>query len=364
MTSLPPELVIHVLELAFYNDDGSINRETMSAASLVCRTWQWPGQKLLFHNVRAATSGRRIVPPPVSTAHFIRRLDINIINQGQFEGFINVLAQCEKLYELTFRVQNVHSFDSVSTEQLKMLSGKAPLKSIASLNLMTFGIQSPIPYQLLSLMPGVRFLRLGMELGLLPPPQPPAFKLQELSLLRTPSLKVTEWLVSGSVGHLRVLEFRDPPPKSFDGILSIHGPYLQSIRLFHHTVRSKAIFELCPNVEELIIYLLSAYLPFRSLPKGLKHFSFRNYSWAENVSLFPVLQAIDMLPQLQLVSCDPNAEKHIDMPDLIEECRQKGIELEMGAAALFVFEDPVPIRKFPRRRSVSNFQYMNPTVLD
>ncbi|GJF00267.1 hypothetical protein PsYK624_165510 [Phanerochaete sordida] len=223
------------------------------------------------------------------------------------------------------------------------------------------GIQSPIMYQLLHIWPTVRFLRIGTELAA-PPPQdmPMRARLYELALVRLPCLQGLAWLLAASRGSLRILECPFAPPGAHGELLAAHTPELHSLRLFRHTLGTRALLQRCGALREVMFTQLSDFLPLGELPKGIEHVSFRHFA---QVALSPaVVRAVEELPRLHLVSCDATARSAIGFAALAEACSRKGALLGHDVVPVRVSEDPIPLMKFPRGRTVDNLRYMNPGV--
>lgn len=394
--NLPYELILIILEYAYFPSTSSRqpirewipDRATLSSCTLVCSSWRDLSQKLLFHEVQwlstaflqthQAGDERALI-----LGSYIRRLGLRINGVGTCglsekcfgaKDFLAILPICPNVYELTLRIDALHAFDEESMDELRSLSTRAPFASIAALNLMSFGIQSPIPYQLLSVMPRVRYLRLGTELAAPCPSEPCKVKLYELALLRTPlNPKNVSWLLSASEGHLRVLEFRDTPGRSYDAVLSIHGSHLESFRIIRQELRSASTFKFCLNLKELIIYQFSDFIPVQNIPTTVEHLSFRYSAWAKNNTLMPIIDTVKLLPNLRLVSCNKETEKHDHFKNLQAACENKNVKLCVEAPPIFIvssnivnarrysancasqLDDPVPLRDVPRWKSVANF---------
>ena len=329
---LPTELIHQILRYAYYNASGSPDRHTISTCALVCLSWTEEAQRLLFLSVGLPRKEFLSDIPAERASRigtFVRRLNINVRSHGnvQLNGFIELLGKCPNLYELVLAIE-VHELDAKTMDNLA--HPPSPTRIVA-LNLRSCGTQSPILFQLLSLWPSIEFLRLGTEIAARHPPTPPTFKLYELTLLRNLRIATLEWLLSASEGHLRILEFRDPPGREIDPIFNIHGPHLQSLRLFRHSGHANSMVQKCVGLKELVLFQISHLFRLDNLPKSLEHFGFRNFIWGEIRSYAPVIRVIEQLPNLKLVTCDEHTRKHQDFPKLAETCEERGIELSTEA---------------------------------
>ncbi|KAH8104628.1 hypothetical protein BXZ70DRAFT_599700 [Cristinia sonorae] len=384
-TLLPQELIEKVLQHVYYNTDLSRpDYGTLLACCLICKTWSGQAQRMLFLSIvlNTTTAGSLITSTSDHTQALLAsvrcldleekletRTQINSMHMADDQVLVEstliaAITRCTGLYELSFRVKNLHKFSDKTVIQLFQLARRADIRPLRAVKLPTFGVLSPLLFQIMQIWPTIQFVRLGQELGAIHPRSlTPTFQLYELTLLRVPTRNVEaiEWLLSASIGHLRILHLRDEPGKAYDNIFQIHGPHLESLRLYNQNKRTSALLRMCPNLKEFVITILSDFLPLENLPESLEHLSFRNYIWAKNNRLVSVIDAIDKLPNLRVVSCDPNGKSHPDWSTLEEKCLKRGINLEADALPIFAYEDPVRVRRYPRVNSVLNFALMNQT---
>ncbi|OSX59898.1 hypothetical protein POSPLADRAFT_1035402 [Postia placenta MAD-698-R-SB12] len=380
---LPAELISAIIEQLYYDEDGNPDRRALYACSLVSASWTGPAQRLLFHTARlhgphalaflhaihpARPSGTRL-------GEHVRRLEVRI-GTGPGSGsptspdatslrpteFLTLLDHCPRLYELILRAYNVHAFEEPLTRALGALASDPARTPLRALSLLRAGVQSPLLYQLLAVFPSVRFLRLGSEMAAPLPKSPASVALTELVLYRLPSPRILSWLLASSLSTLAILDLRDAPDVQLTEILAPHGPRLRSLRLLRYNARGAALIRLCPALEELVLFQLSTFLPLANLPQTLEHLSFRDFSWTSNPSLQTIIAAIETLPRLRLLTCDANAKQHDDFPALRRKCEKKGVALRTDALPIRTFEDAVPVKRFPRRKSISNFPLMNERV--
>ncbi|CCM03503.1 uncharacterized protein FIBRA_05637 [Fibroporia radiculosa] len=368
---LPVELVSLILEHAYYDRvHGKPDVDTLLACALVSTSWTWPSQRLLFHSVAVRATSIQGFMDAINPEHELgrRRGDVVRILEASVgklsdralsaPGFLAVLQRCPRLYALNVRLCALHEFDKDTLAQLRTIARSKRRTPLRALSLMQCGVQSPVLYQLLDVWPTIQFLRIGVEL-VCPPPEPGGFQLYELAIHRMPSPDILRWLLSGSADSLQIAEFRDIPGPQLTDLLTRHGPRLRSLRLMPFNMRATAVIRLCPNLEELVLFQLSTFLGLGALPQRLEHLSFRNYTWSSSPSLETVVATVGRLPRLRIVSCDPRAEHHQDFPALRGKCAQRGIELCADALPIWVVDDPIPVHRFPRRKSVSNFVLMN-----
>ncbi|GBE84996.1 hypothetical protein SCP_0701810 [Sparassis crispa] len=382
MDTLPPELIISILEWAYY-DAGAlaqpmaehINLRTLKACSLVSPSWREPSQQLLFRSVQfghgdfgqAIESFYYATDPSTGRGRrlgsFVRTVDMLVghlnVPHHTVRGFPMVLSRCSRLYEVVIRVSGIHEFDEETMSELRCLANGRSAIHIQALSILLCGIQSPILFQLLGVWPTVRFLRIGTELNATPPARSSNLKLYELILHRNPSPEIARWLLSNPETDLQIAEFRDVPGPKWDDLLAEHGARLRSLRLTRYSAHAQAVLRHCPNLEEAVFYQVSPFPQLVGLPSSLEHLGFRNPVWSSSPSLRSIISVIDTLPRLRIVTCDAATETHPDFALLQRKCEKRGIELCTDALPVWTREDPVPVRHFPRRKSVSNFAFMN-----
>ena len=341
MLSLPLELWITIIQHNYYKEDGSIDIRTLLSSALVHPQWTEPAQSLLFHSIpldeivkskREDSFFESIKVHGSKLGSYVRRLIVNI---GQYPSsadgsiaihyFTLLLKFFPKLYEITLRVYGVYQFDKPSMEELGIV---AP--HIRSLNLLRFGVQSPILYQLIELWPNIQFLAIGAEIVASPPSNPPKIKLYELMLLRSliPFTSL-EWLLSKSENTLKVFELRDLPGRRMKSILAKHGPHLRSLRLLHYNKDSADLLRLCTQLEEFVIYRIPDVIHIQTLPTTIEHFSFRNPGTGIKSYKGQIISLMDKLPKLRVVTCDVRAAEHHGFAALKSACDAKGAELQV-----------------------------------
>ncbi|KAG1730308.1 hypothetical protein EDB19DRAFT_1740754 [Suillus lakei] len=387
MSFVPPELVLCILEHGYYTSSRTPNYALLKAAALVCKTWSGPAQTLLF---RCAT---KLEPRNIPTfraallssasrgkalGECIRILEISIggtSNGGcSPDDFAILLQACPQLYALALSITGVHEFEE---EILKKLGDAG--RKLKALTLVQCGLQSPILFQLLKIWNNIQFLKIEKEIAAWPwrtaatpvlrrntdageLAQRPGAEvcLYELALSRLPTPDVLNWLLESSADSLRILELRDTPGPVHRNIISPHAPRLRSLRLAQYNNYSAALLRMCTALEELVIYHVPTRFPLApDLPPTIEHLSFRNPNHTLRHTLQPIIEAVDALPNLKVLTCDKNAEQLVaDYETLKAKCRMKGAEVIVSEMPFWMYEDPVMVHRFPRTRSVSNFDAM------
>ena len=416
MSHLPSELVFVILEHAYYTPAGAPDYTLLANCSLVCTSWSIPAQSLLFHKTTKLRSDTitsfhdALIASAVRgepMGHAVRSLDISVGSSSRLSGscqpevFAQLLHACPRLYELSLSTYGLHEFDQFALAKLKD-SGQ----SIRALNLQYCGVQSPVLFQLLGIWSRIRFLRIGTEIAAWPwrhPSETPVLRqpqtngnpndivqrppshvsLYDLALSRIPQQAVLTWLLGSSASSLRILDLHEVPGIAARQILGVHAPHLRSLRLLHFSLDSAAFLRQCTCLEELVIYNLPVFVPLApELPPSIEHLSFRNPRHAFRNTLRPILDAIEVLPKLRIVTCDKNSEGFREFEMLKTRCAERGVEVVISEVPIWVvscvvwarqrmsqlshsflfsrqYEDPTVIRRFPRRRSFSNFRLMS-----
>lgn len=338
---LPAELVLLILEQAYYDRRGFPDWHTLSACARVCTSWRPLAQRLLFHQVvvpgihQTSSTRESFRSTVLSTsdggrelASYIRRVDVTIRGPEDEDNLVQLINHCHHLYELVLRASGVHALRDVTMHALGsplVIDRPTPIRAL----FLSCGIQSPILYQLLAVWPTIQFLRIGTELAALPPKTlETKAKLYELVLYRLPSVRAMEWMLSASDGSLRILECQVVPDARYDTILDAHTRHLQSLRVFHQTLRSRTFIHKCVNLQELMLAQLSRFLPLGELPETLEHVAFRQLPGVSDAISTSIISAVDKLPRLRLMSCDASARQSEHYPALEEKCRKKRVLLD------------------------------------
>ncbi|KAI0086468.1 hypothetical protein BDY19DRAFT_894690 [Irpex rosettiformis] len=375
---LPMELVETALEEVFYDHQRQPDYATLSACSKVCSAWRAPAQKLLFHQLtlpgrkdknalecfRAAVYGSseqsRLLASHIRRVHVVLDHDASEVTD-----LVDMVSHCHHLYEVTLHIQSLHALDTIDLEALREAHRRSHPTCIRALGLLYCGVMSPILYQLLAVWPTVQYLRLGTELAAPPPKIPPKVRLYELVLWRLPPPAIMAWILSNSgKGCLRVLDINEAPSSRYDHVLEQHYQYLHSLRFFRHTtLRVGPLTRRFANLREFVVTQPSSFLPLGNLPESIEHLGFRYFSGVTTtIPLGPIIAAVDKLPKLRLVTCDANTKENEQFASLEKLCREREVVISFDVVPVRTYEDPVPLNKYPRGRSVENFRHMNQPI--
>ncbi|KAH8825345.1 hypothetical protein DL96DRAFT_1670480 [Flagelloscypha sp. PMI_526] len=353
---LPAEVLTQVLHSLYSKQEWGRepNYPDLLRYALVCKAWSNPAQLLLFRyitNAKAAAfyqlfSPSSSVPRASELLQHVRVLEVS-------------------LAPLAFADEEVSAFqarESITQEQLRHLIRVCPhlyelplVKEgiglrIQALHVQGYSVQSPIVCSLLQCLPNVQFLTVGSEVDALWSSEPPPQQLYELVLHRTPPSDQLKWVMSSSLASLRVLELRDLPGTEMMDIMAPCLPFLLSLRLINYNSKCASFLEKCTSLQDLTLWNLPTVKHIEQLPQTLEHFAFVSYSFTAKVDLRAIATLIETLPKLILNS---------DYVILQDTCKRMNVELRPDFDKFWPAEYPIKTRRFPRRRSVSNFYLMH-----
>ncbi|KAL0951970.1 hypothetical protein HGRIS_008622 [Hohenbuehelia grisea] len=392
---MPMEVVLTILEAAYYDNNLQPNDRLLKDCALVCRNWSVPAQKLLFSNVtlRTERAARAFLAAVNRSSDRGRMLGDAVIrmravldhNQPQHlsqHSFAFAVQACPNLYELNLAMYGcgVPGSDVVGVPDMSRMRRIAPsfdartlavLKSgprIRALNFSNWSDNRHSVMQLLDVWPSLTSLVMSGTAPQLPSASQLPFRcaLHELRMnfQAAPSLDFVKWLLHNSADSLRILELeREPTQELLDYLVDVHGPSLQSLALpacgsHEHALaiqRCRALRELkleSPWVSPMV---------FRRLPDELQHVAL---GIDRDTALQPVIETVKSRPYLGVVTAHlwAGGEQHPQLPALKIACAYRGVELRL-TNDIQVFRamtrgDPVPNQGFPRIRSLANLVRM------
>lgn len=338
------ELWIDIIETIYYDTHDAVDYATLSSCSRVCSSWTEPSQKLLFRSIDLTQDDsrryRRLMAQIKSfptrgknLSSYIRVLEVSVgvISSPQWgipqHEFAQLILFCPHLYHLTLW-SALHKFDKDTMTALQVAAVGNGVQ-LRALNLAKCGRQSPILYQLISVWPGIQFLRIGGRICASPPSQPSSIKLHRLVLSfgeQLPS-NMLDWLLSNSERSLHVLELWDEPGPRMRNLLSKHGGHLRVLRMPCFNKVAVEIMDLCPKLAELalVIFHSTALMRLRHLPSSIEHFAVRNM--AKRSLHRPVINVINTLPNLRVVTCDQDSQQQADFSALQKACEIRSLDL-------------------------------------
>ncbi|KZP33672.1 hypothetical protein FIBSPDRAFT_811063 [Athelia psychrophila] len=368
MANLPNELCLQIIAHNYYLPSGGVDYYTISAFALVHSSWLDPCRRLLFHSIRFDKGHCLLqIADSQHLASCVRRLSVPIqLDPKNGRGldparFALVLSRCTGLYELTIQSSGFHQWEQEGLSELRMMTDSLRIRA---LRMPSFGVQSPIIYQLTSIWPEIQFLTIGAEIGAAPPAglEKPQLKLKELVLGRI-SPEYLQWFLpspeQSATPALKLLELRDAMGESLLNVTAPHCPHIRSLRIMHFNRAAAALLHMCTHLEELVLYHVPIIFPLENLPSTIEHFSIRNPANTAIDIQSAIVAPIEALPSLRVVTIDEQLQQHPGLAALQNVCDTKGVEMRVHTASWFIPEDPIIPRHFPRCRSVSNLHLMN-----
>jgi hypothetical protein len=236
-------------------------------------------------------------------------------------------------------------------------------QSLKAFNLVFFGGELSILYNLLGIWPTIQFLKIGCWIDSTPLPwditASPMLQgnpndtvesawrngaevcLHDLALVMTPAPEVLTWLLASSADSLHILDLREAPGLRGQNILARHAPQLRSLRIASYNDDTVALLRMCTALKELVLYELE--LPPRcplapNLPPTIEHLCFTVRSptrpitrWSliptHRTTLQPLIDAVDVLPNLKVLTCSKSMRR-LPFEEVLEQrCKMKGVEM-------------------------------------
>nr|GAT60286.1 predicted protein [Mycena chlorophos] len=340
------QLIDQILGFCYYANSWLLSPDyhVLKSAALLNKTWSAPAQALLYRRITVNVSKAflRATHDPTLLAH-VRSFALEIYTPHQLQMVFSLLPN---LYEV---VIGAFLFSIPEHELGEMASVIASTGvRIRALNLFGCSTQSPILFQLLSLLPHVEFLTIGVELMADAPTgwvMPCA--LYELKCHRMPTPTVLRHILGPS---LRVLELRDPPSREAVAELLPYCGELKSLRLMRFNRHCSIMIAECTSLAEMVFFNIP--MAFPVLPPSLEHLAIIIQTYAVAVNAAPMLAAVETL-NLRLLTYvgDP-------LPQLEALCSRKHIAFSSTAQKFWINDDPIKADIFPRQRSTSNFYLM------
>ena len=332
---LPSELVLKIVEYAYYDEERRPDIITLYACSSVSKQWCTVGRRLLFHEVRKSALDWNLpkIAHNPSLGAYIRSLRLTVTHSNQ-TAFADTVSFSPQLYELTLAI-DLHRFDKPVLDRLGSLS-----RCIKALVVMRCGVMSPAVYELITLWPTIRFLRLHSELIHRPPATRPEFSLYELSLHHDLRLPTFEWFLPSPPDNasppngsaLRILELRQTPGPSVHNHIAAHAPYVRSLRLM--IPPPSGFFDSFTGLEELVLRYFPRRHPDTPLPNTTQHIHFQIHQLQLSASFQFVIPSIELLPSLRLVTVSDTMTGVHDFHELETACEERNIPLRIDTSRM------------------------------
>ncbi|KAH7924495.1 hypothetical protein BV22DRAFT_1035096 [Leucogyrophana mollusca] len=398
INNIPIEVVLHILEAAYYDDDHKPDAVLLSNCTRVCKAWSAHAQKLLFRQVslysqtayvafscavdRTTERGRMLSD---SVLRMRAVLDHNKPNGLSQLSFAYAATLCPNLYELDLSLYGCGApgNDVVGSPALERMRRPAPSFDDSTLQLLRAGPRitalqfsnwsenEESVIQLLDVWPSIKSLAITGTSPVLSPeathaPFPCALEELRINCQRQPSLDFLEWLLhsSAEAGSLRAIELeREPSIEMLDYLVGNHAETLHSLALpsCSSHEHAQAVIR-CRELRELRTESAwSSPMVYRRIPDGIQHISLGLDLDTSLQTLLDVVKERDYLEALT-VHIWGNGDRHPHLPALQMVCAYRGVELRMTrdvrVLRSMVRGDPVVPTSFPRIKTLENFQLM------
>jgi hypothetical protein len=359
---IPLEIVLAILEAAYYDDNLETNDVLLRNCALVSRAWSAPAQKLLFRNVtlrkyNACLAFRSAVDRSTSRGRMLGdavvRMRVVLDHNQPFgisqRSFASAVILCPNLYELNLSLygRGEPGEDIVGLPDVSRMRRPAPSFDSLTLSLLRSG--PPITAlqfsnwsentqsinQLLEIWPTLKSLVVSGTPPQLPFPtsQPFPCALEELRMnfQTAPSIDFMEWLLHYSAKSLRILELeREPSSELLNHLVEAHGATLQSLALPACGSHEHAlVVQKCRQLREFKIENpWASPMVYRKLPAVLQHVAL---GLDRDTALQPVLDIVKTRTSLRVVTLHiwDGGEHHPQLPALRMACSYQGVELRL-----------------------------------
>ena len=379
MSFILPEILFYILEYGYYIPpspsrripSGTPNYKHLKACALVCRAWSGPAQSLLFRSVfrlhfrnvyafhaallSSAARGRAlggcvqtldmtISPVSQSSLAIHNKLNIPVCNTQGCSPLVaaELLQACPHIHKLALDFHKA-DLDQEVLEKLKVTGQR-----LERLSLACYGSQPLIPFDLLRIWPNIRFLKIRSYLSLpwhhagtsptlqsvsdtreLTDKSVAQISLYHLTLTVPIEPDALAWLLASSVDSLCILDLQVPLHRQERNILARHAHSLRSLHLSEYGKNIIALLRLCTSLEELVFrgFRLPSRYPLASnLPPTIQRLTFTIWTCTCRVTLQPIIDAVDTLPNLKVLTCNQNTRHHEEYATLEWRCKRKGAE--------------------------------------
>ncbi|TFK42055.1 hypothetical protein BDQ12DRAFT_599111 [Crucibulum laeve] len=391
--ALPLEVVLSIIEAAYFTDDLEVNEDLLRSCSLVCRSWSMVSQKLLFSQVtlrtqRAfelfSTAVDRSTERGCALGDSVIRLRVVLDHNQPFtlhqHSFALAVMMCPNLYELNLALYGCAApgEDIVGVPAISRMRRPAPsfddhtlalLKAgptITALQFSNWSENDQSIFQLLDVWPSLKSLIISGTPPQLPSPSSAPFSC-ELDELRMnfqtpPSVDFMKWLLHNSTS-LRVLEFeREPSAHLLEYLVDTHGASLHSLSIPAVTADACLALHKCKQLREVAIQsCTTSPAVYKKLPEVLEHVAVGVDSDTQLIPLIYLVKSKNALKAVTVHLRD-GATAHKELAVLKVACAYRGVELRMvrdvQVFRKLVRGDPISVEAYPRPKSLDNLHIM------
>lgn len=364
-SSLPPEIIIAILEAAYFEDDMEPDIQLLSACSLVCRAWSVPSQSLLFRQVflRSTSAFRAFISAVSRPTERSRALadavvriraivDLQHPDQLSYRALALAVTSCPALYELDLSIYGCNVIERPSSpDHPPRIFQAAPsiddgilsmLRSgprIRSLKLANWSDNGEISFQLLSsVWSALEYVTLRGKAPCLPVaddhlvvPFNCALQSLRLGFNTLAHAEFLTWLMANSRYSLRSLEFESTPGNdALTAVLRHCGRHLESVSLASCNARDQArALQVCRSLREFKVENSAASPLFHTLdqlPNTVEHIAF---TLGYDTPVYLMIKFIKARRSLKAVTVYvwKGGESHKELPALRMACAWQGVKL-------------------------------------
>jgi hypothetical protein len=360
-TGIPIEVVLTILEAAYFDESQDPDVDLLRNCALVCRAWSTHAQKLLFRRVRLcsesafasfseAVDRHRLLGDAVVQMRAV--LDHTQPGCLKQSSLAVAVSRCPNLYGLDLAQygcmasgkevvgspsqermrRDAPSFDEHSLELLR--AGPR----ITALHFSSWSDSDQSVLQLLKVWPSLNSLSITGTPPILSPDvtyEPFPCTLQELRLncQREPSKEFLSWLLDHTAEEksLRVIDLeRQPSPELLDYLVEKHGETLHSLAVPSFAMHEHAHAAMrCRSLRELRTES-SWFSPVvcRQMPESIQHLAF---GLDRDTVLNSIIDLVNSMDELQAVTVNiwRDGEHHSLLPSLKMACAYRGIDLRL-----------------------------------
>ncbi|KAG2048857.1 hypothetical protein BDR06DRAFT_962150 [Suillus hirtellus] len=395
-SGIPIEIVLTILETAYFDDRGGPDIDLLSKCTLVCKAWSLHAQKLLFRRVRLHSHSAfasfthavnrnsprgRILGDAVVQMRAV--LDYNqpgCLNQSSLAVAV---VNCPNLYELDlaqygYVAAGKDVVGSPAQERMRRPAPSFDERSLAlliagphitALNFSNWSENTQSLLQLLEVWPSLKSLSITgtspvLSPGMTYPPFPCALEELRLNCQREPAKEFLDWLLHRSAEEksLRVIDLeRQPSPEFLDFLVEKHGETLHSLAIPSFATHEHAHAAMrCRSLRELRTESSwSSPVICRQMPETIQHLAF---GLDLDTLLNPIVDLVKTRDDLRAITVNlwRDGHRHPQFAFLQMACAYHGVDLrltrDVRRMRLLVRGDPVVPPTYPRTQTLDSLQ--------
>ncbi|KIJ66485.1 hypothetical protein HYDPIDRAFT_129397 [Hydnomerulius pinastri MD-312] len=359
---IPLEIVLDILETSYFEDQ-TADADFLRACSLVCKSWSFPAQKLIFKRVQLcsqaaynsfasavdrSTERGRVLGDSVVQMRVV--LDNNQPGPLKQASFARAVTLCPNLRQIHLALYGCGEpgKDIVGSPALERMRRPAPSfeertlellrtgPSITSLHFSNWSDNDQSIVQLLDIWPSLTSLSITgktphLSPGLTHAPYACALTELRMNCQLEPSLDFLEWLLHSSVEakSLRAVELkREPSLDMLHYFTRNHGEGLRTLALPSCATSEHANAVIgCGSLRELRMERAwTSPVVFRRLPEGIQRLAF---GMDQDTPLQHVVEAVKTRDELESVTVNiwGKGSSHRQLAALKMACAFRGVEL-------------------------------------